>query len=822
MVSSSKRLLTLLLASVVVSGKAKTKANVSFLNHPTQRKTKKTDGTSTTMTLPSMSNWNQNRKLPPSQERCDAAFMSCVPDRDCFQCFSSLREKGVDWATVNPWTPCSDVIGVLTKAGHCKSLKKQGEDLFCRTFDSCVVWEVVEDIPEGAEEDEDRLDCSKLTSCEWEGMHAAFVGDGTCHDRECYNTEVCGFDGGDCCEDTCEGNDFSACGVDGYMCRDPESENCVTCASITEEEEIISESEVCQDNEIAFKLLMYDSWGDGWDTTELRISHAEDNADPVFDGRLETGSEGSVNLCLKEGCYTSSIGGGIWGNEVSWELRPGVRAGPPIAYGGAPMECTFSVAGQFCDNTCQGMPDNFVPDEEYQSYQQLSKCIADKCAVQFGLCKDDSQCLPCLTEQAPEFCPTNQNYINVVDCTLCSCAPEKPEFCYEKAPVGQKDFIPQNTKEEPTTLSDSCNSEETLKGSEAVLHYSQCSDIDKVTALVSNWNEDNFGPLDAFEDCAHSYANDVAHGGKSPLDCMRILENTANSNNEGADGAAIWEMANSLYKESESFCNCAAESNRICPNCDSFIHFKTLLHETLDACLALDQIDCAAWSQFYETCKDNVVNKFKKVDFTKKEQCTFVRDEECGGSGPFPAFRRLDCGTEIPKPAWDFYTLYSRSCDKDHAVSSSSTTSTTKTTKPKNTSSTSSSSSTTATTPSAHPLLEKIAKDAQEQATNTQVSDPYTGNSEGSSIAASTKSHKYHSSDSGGSHHFLWFLAICSTFGGIYYYRKNYSSSEFDFARFQRYQNNRFMNRGQGDEAMYSGLTEGSSFEPPTLPPALS
>ena len=51
-------------------------------------------------------------------------------------------------------------------------------------------------------------------------------------------------------------------------------------------------------------------------------------------------------------------------------------------------------------------------------------------------------------------------------------------------------------------------------------------------------------------------------------------------------------------------------------------------------------------------------------------QGTFVHDG-CGGAGPFPAFRRLDCEEEIPKPSWDFYNEYSRACLKNQPTPSS-------------------------------------------------------------------------------------------------------------------------------------------------------
>ena len=43
-----------------------------------------------------------------------------------------------------------------------------------------------------------------------------FIGDGLCHSST--NTADCGYDGGDCCESTCKG---ANCGNWGYRCRDP-------------------------------------------------------------------------------------------------------------------------------------------------------------------------------------------------------------------------------------------------------------------------------------------------------------------------------------------------------------------------------------------------------------------------------------------------------------------------------------------------------------------------------------------------------------------------------------------------------------------------
>jgi len=59
------------------------------------------------------------------------------------------------------------------------------------------------------------------------------IGDGYCDGRDgAYNTAACGWDGGDCCEDTCEDSQAFSCGAIGYRCRDPLSDNHLNCPGI--------------------------------------------------------------------------------------------------------------------------------------------------------------------------------------------------------------------------------------------------------------------------------------------------------------------------------------------------------------------------------------------------------------------------------------------------------------------------------------------------------------------------------------------------------------------------------------------------------------
>lgn len=328
--------------------------------------------------------------------------------------------------------------------------------------------------------------------------------------------------------------------------------------------------------------------------------------------------------------------------------------------------------------------------------------------------------------------------------------------------------------------------------------YSQCSDIDQVLALTDNWNEDNFGALDDFELCAHTYNNEKNHGGKEPLDCMRLLASILDKDYSGRGD--ISSIAEGVYKRSESYCDCAKSSNELSPPCDSFSHFKVLLHETTDACRALDEIDCPAWSQFSQPCKENMMTQFDTIDFTKSEQCDYAR-KGCGGVGAFPAFRHLDCGGEISKTSWDFYIAFDRGCgdvQPDPPQENSSSSSTTKVIpppyKPK------------PSTPKSFPS--GASSPSPDTAATPKKYVPYSA----SEIKADPSDDVKKSG-----HGFLKFLAGISVFsvGGLLYKRRRAQNS-FDFQRYRRQR--KYAN---DPDVLYSGLTSdssGPSFEPPTLP----
>jgi hypothetical protein len=141
-------------------------------------------------------------------------------------------------------------------------------------------------------------------------------------------------------------------------------------------------------------------------------------------------------------------------------------------------------------------------------------------------------------------------------------------------------------------------------GAKAVVDYSNCANLDEIGVMITDFDQSNFGQLDQFEMCAHSFHDEENHG------CMQILYNAMTNptvkENSDAPLEAISALATDLYQNAESICDCTKQASNDCPLCPSFMSFKTLLYESLDACESLDQIDCDACSEFWKPCKDNM------------------------------------------------------------------------------------------------------------------------------------------------------------------------------------------------------------------------
>jgi hypothetical protein len=126
---------------------------------------------------------------------------------------------------------------------------------------------------------------------------------------------------------------------------------------------------------------------------------------------------------------------------------------------------------------------------------------------------------------------------------------------------------------------------------------------------------------------------------------------------------AIAEIAKLVYQEGDAFCTCAKQASDDCPLCPAFFNFKALLYESIDACEALDQIDCAAWDDFQKPCRPKFKSKFGSYEFSDTSQCAYVHDG-CDKVGPFPAFRRINCKYELRNSpdSWEWYMMYEKEC----------------------------------------------------------------------------------------------------------------------------------------------------------------
>mmetsp|Transcript_16969 Transcript_16969/g.28184 ORF Transcript_16969/g.28184 Transcript_16969/m.28184 type:complete len:884 (-) Transcript_16969:93-2744(-) len=782
------------------------------------------------------------------QLACDQAFMQCMPLTKCVSCFGTLQTEGIDWASVSPDTPCTDVVEFLFQGNYCTDMKGDSAAIgtFCSTYDVCVAWYEDQDAGHsgggsgksgGADSNSTiDIDCSTITTCAWDGLHASWIGDGICHENYpgCYNTAACNYDGGDCCEDKCtDTTHYAECGHDGFACRDPNSANCdpkLTAFCETPDkskgkDDPDPNSVVCASDEAKYRLVMFDSFGDGWDETKITLTKSDSDDKAIFKGGLEDGAQGTEFVCLSTAptCYHIGVNGGVWGNEVSWELRPLGEGTKALADGGAPMDCTFSVAGTLCPRTCTGKP-NVDPtkDPDYKTYKELYTCIQEKCLIQVGTCLGDESCAPCFAQEAPEYCFANDNFNAVIDCGLCQCTDNYADFCTSKQ-SGPGAVIPAPDQHNTPVQ---CSAAETLMGSTAVMQFAKCSNFDQVGMMVTDFDENNFGALDQFEACAHSFANEPDKGGHTAMFCMSILADAMtiptdedDNNDSGAPKEAIAALAGLLYHNAESFCECTSKASADCPLCPSFMRFKTLLYESLDACKALDEIDCDAWHEFYPKCKVNLEQVYPTIDFRNPSQCDFVKDG-CGEASPFPAFRKLDCGREISKTEWDFYTLYAKSClqGEDGIPPSQPPSPAVVPTQPLPTGGPPPPpSSPTATPP---PTSVPIMPHDNMKPSDDDQPKPYSPSDDDDTSSKEYPSSGGKKKKTGTSHFWRNILILGAVGCGAYFYYKRNNDS-FSFVRYR----NAPRNFGQESEMMMGGgagpltMADSGNFEPPSLPP---
>lgn len=131
----------------------------------------------------------------------------------------------------------------------------------------------------------------------------------------------------------------------------------------------------CNDNEIT--VNMYDSFGDGWNGSTYSILNS--GGTTVATGGLPSGSIGSNDHCLPDGCYTMVVTSGSFPGEVSWSI---VGTAQGTVSGGAPANIAFAV-GSGANIGCT--------DPNAANYNPNAIC-------------DDGSCLECFNS-SPTGCP---------------------------------------------------------------------------------------------------------------------------------------------------------------------------------------------------------------------------------------------------------------------------------------------------------------------------------------------------------------------------------------------------------------------------------
>ena len=118
-----------------------------------------------------------------------------------------------------------------------------------------------------------------------------------------------------------------------------------------------------------YVMEMTDTFGDGWNGANWII--LDQNFATVGTGTLANGTTGSFSECLIPGCYTMSVTGGTFPDEVGWSLT--TLSGTTLISGGANANVGFAWAGQ------TGCVINGCTDPGCNNYNQFATADDGSC-----------------------------------------------------------------------------------------------------------------------------------------------------------------------------------------------------------------------------------------------------------------------------------------------------------------------------------------------------------------------------------------------------------------------------------------------------------
>ena len=172
------------------------------------------------------------------------------------------------------------------------------------------------------------------------------------------------------------------------------------------------------------QLLMVDSYGDGWNGNYFELYDVDGNQ--LISTTLETGSEGVLDFCLNDGCYTiGTTSDGSWAYEVSWVL---VSEGDTLATGVSPSNTSLSLNGDCgfvngcmdasaCNYNSEANVDDGSCEHAAAYYDCDGNCISD--IDSDGLC-DELEVYGCMDTTAsnynPEATEDDGSCLDPIDC----------------------------------------------------------------------------------------------------------------------------------------------------------------------------------------------------------------------------------------------------------------------------------------------------------------------------------------------------------------------------------------------------------------------
>ena len=172
-----------------------------------------------------------------------------------------------------------------------------------------------------------------------------------CYDMNMYDSYGDGWNGGTYTVlDSLSGNILFTGGLTGFVsfgtdqlcfgpagCTDPNADNYDANA-------IVDDGSCTYSNCTDLILTMVDSYGDGWNGNTFALNEQTSGTN-FYSNTLPSGSLGVDTVCVPDGCYDVTCGGGSFTNEVSWTLTD--LTGAVVSSGGAPYAGTMCLPAVF-------------------------------------------------------------------------------------------------------------------------------------------------------------------------------------------------------------------------------------------------------------------------------------------------------------------------------------------------------------------------------------------------------------------------------------------------------------------------------------------